>query len=219
MLIIADVLTTEDVAKVRETLDAAPLMDGKKTAGTEAKKVKANRQCDPADPKVQALMKFVRAALERNPTFQLYARPTKMTPLMFNVYGPGETYGLHIDEPMMGSGVNRLRSDFSFTLFLSDPATYEGGELVVTGTDGDRSVKPKAGSMVIYSTGDLHKVNPVTKGERRAAVGWVQSLVRRPDQREALFDLGRLRAVLPEGDARLLLDKAMHNLTRMWGEP
>lgn len=218
MLIIADVLTPEDVAKVLAGLEAAPLVDGKKTAGVEAKKVKANRQADAADPKVQALMKFVRSAIERAPIFQLYARPAKMTPVMFNLYGQGETYGLHIDETLMGSGVNRIRTDYSFTLFLSDPATYEGGELVVSGTDGDRSVKPKAGSMVIYSTGDLHKVNPVTRGERRAAVGWVQSLVRRPDEREVLFDLGRLRAVLPEGEARMLLDKAMGGLLRMWAE-
>jgi PKHD-type hydroxylase len=219
MLIIADVLTPEDLAKVRGHLDAAPLVDGKKTAGIEAKKVKANRQADAADAKVQALMKFVRQALERNPMFQLYARPAKMTPVMFNVYGQGETYGLHADETIMGRGVNRIRSDFSFTLFLSDPETYEGGELVVVGTEGDRSVKPRAGSMVVYSTGALHRVNPVTRGERRAAVGWVQSLVRRPDEREVLFDLGRVRAALPDSDARLLLDKSINNLIRIWGEP
>ena len=219
MLIISDVLSSEDLARVRETLDAAPFVDGKKTAGAEAKKVKANRQADATDDKVKALMKFVRQALERNAVFQLYARPAKMSPVMFNLYGPGETYGLHVDETIMSVGDQRLRSDFSFTLFLSDPTDYDGGELLVVGTEGDRQVKPKAGSMVIYSTGALHKVNPVTRGERRAAVGWVQSLVRRPDEREVLFDLGRIRVGLPEGDGRLLLDKAIGNLIRIWGEP
>ena len=98
MLIIADVLSPEDVAKVRAELDATTLVDGKKTAGGEARKVKANRQADPDNPKVKALMKFVRQALDRNAVFQLYARPARMSGVMFNVYGQGETYGLHVDE-------------------------------------------------------------------------------------------------------------------------
>lgn len=218
MLIIADVLSPEDVAKVRAELDATTLVDGKKTAGGEARKVKANRQADPENPKIKALMKFVRQALDRNAIFQLYARPARLSGVMFNVYGQGETYGLHVDETIMGAADAKMRTDFSFTLFLANPDEYEGGELVVTGTEGDRSVKPRAGSMVVYSTGALHRVNPVTRGERVAAVGWVQSLIRRPDAREVMFDLGRVRIGMPEGDGRLLLDKAMANLLRMWAE-
>lgn len=218
MLIITDVLSPEDVAKVRADLKAAPFADGKKTAGADARKVKANRQADAENDKVKALMKFVRQALERNAIFQLYARPARMSGVMFNAYGPGETYGLHVDETIMGAGTSKMRTDFSFTLMLSEPDEYEGGELVVVGTEGDRSVRAKAGSMVVYSTGALHRVNPVTRGERVAAVGWVQSLIRRSDAREVMFDLGRVRIGLPEGDSRLLLDKAMANLMRMWAE-
>jgi PKHD-type hydroxylase len=218
MLIITDVLSSDDVARVRAELKGISLVDGKKTAGGEARKVKANRQADADDPKVKALMKVVRQALDRNAIFQLYARPATISGVMFNAYGPGETYGLHVDETIMGAGANKMRTDFSFTLMLADPAEYEGGELVVVGTEGDRSVKPRAGSMVVYSTGALHRVNPVTKGERLAAVGWVQSLIRRADAREVMFDLGRVRIGMAEGDGRLLLDKAMANLMRMWGE-
>jgi PKHD-type hydroxylase len=218
MLIITDVLSPEDVAKVRAELKDAPFADGKKTAGGEARKVKANRQADADNDKVKALMKFVRQALERNAVFQLYARPARMSAVMFNAYGKGETYGLHVDETVMGSGASKMRTDFSFTLMLSEPDEYDGGELVVVGTEGDRSVRPKAGSMVVYSTGALHRVNPVTRGERIAAVGWVQSLIRRPDAREVMFDLGRVRIGMAEGDSRLLLDKAMANLMRMWAE-
>lgn len=219
MLIIGEVLTPQDVETVRAGVLAAPMLDGRKTAGGQARKVKANHQADGADPKVQALAKFVRRALDRNALFQLYARPARLSGVMFNRYGPGETYGLHVDEAMMATKEGRLRTDFSFTLFLSDPATYEGGELVLVGTEGERAIKPEAGTMVVYATGALHQVNPVTSGERLAAVGWVQSLVRRPDEREVLFDLGRARAALPEGEARLLVDKAMGNLLRIWGEP
>ena len=215
MLTIADVLAAEDVARVREGLAAAPFGDGKRTAGPAAKKVKANAQADGADAKVQALAKFVRDALERHPVFSLYARPARWSPVMFNRYRGGDAYGFHVDDPVMGE----VRTDLSFTLFLSDPETYEGGALLIDGLDGEREVKLSVGSLVLYPTGALHRVTPVTSGERLAAVGWIQSLIRRADEREILFDLGRTRASLPDGEARLTLDKAIGNLVRLWGEP
>jgi len=215
MLTIADVLTPEDVERVRDGLSSAPFGDGKRTASGSAKSVKANAQADGADAKVQALAKFVRAALERHPVFSLYARPARWSPLMFNRYQGGDAYGFHVDNPVMGE----VRTDLSFTLFLSDPGTYEGGALLVDGLDGEREVKLAAGSVVLYPTGALHRVTPVTSGERLAAVGWIQSLIRRADQREILFDLGRTRESLPNSEARLTLDKAIGNLVRLWGEP
>lgn len=215
MLTIADVLAAEDVARVREGLAAAPFGDGKRTAGAAARKVKANAQADGADARVQALAKFVRDALERHPVFSLYARPARWSPVLFNRYRGGDAYGFHVDDPVMGE----VRTDLSFTLFLSEPETYEGGALLIDGLDGEREVKLSAGSLVLYPTGALHRVTPVTSGERLAAVGWIQSLIRRADEREILFDLGRTRASLPDGEARLTLDKAIGNLVRLWGEP
>lgn len=111
-----------------------------------------------------------------------------------------------------------LRTDLSFTLFLQDPGAYDGGALLIDGLDGEREFRPAAGSAVVYQTGQLHRVTPVTRGERLACVGWIQSRVRRADQRELLFDLERIRPATPEGEARLLLDKAIGNLLRMWSE-
>jgi len=219
MLTIAHILDAEDVARVREGLAAAPFVSGKKTAGSDAGKVKQNEQADTANAKVQALAKFVRAALERHPVFSLYARPSRWSNVMFSRYQCGDEYGFHVDDPTMGEGAGRLRTDLSFTLFLADPDTYEGGALLVDSLDGEREVKLAAGSAVLYPTGALHRVTPVTSGERLAAVGWIQSLIRRADEREILFDLGRTRASLPEGEARLLLDKSIGNLVRLWGEP
>ena len=215
MLTIADVLEASDVARVREGLGSAPVGDGRRTAGAAAKKVKANAQADGGDAKVRALAKFVRDALARHPVFSLYARPARWSPLMFNRYRGGDAYGFHVDDPVMGE----VRTDLSFTLFLSDPETYEGGALLIDGLDGEREVKLSVGSLVLYPTGALHRVTPVTSGERLAAVGWIQSLIRRADEREILFDLGRTRASLPDGEARLTLDKAIGNLVRLWGEP
>lgn len=219
MLTLAAVLEPEDIARIREGLTEAPWRDGRRTAGPAARKVKANAQADSDNPKVAALARFVREALERNEVLDAFARPARWSALMFNRYGPGETYGTHMDDALMGPVGEKLRTDLSFTLFLSEPDTYEGGELVVEGVEGERAVKLPAGSLVLYSTGALHRVEPVTSGERLAAVGWIQSFIRRADEREILFDLARVRAALPEGEARLLLDKASGNLLRLWGQP
>jgi PKHD-type hydroxylase len=219
MLTIADVLEADDVARVRDGLARAPFREGRRTAGGDARRVKANWQADGADERVQALAKFVRAALDRHPLVQTYVRPARWSKLMFNRYGPGETYGMHVDDPVMGEGSGLIRTDLSFTLFLSEPDSYEGGALVIDGLDGEREVKLGGGSMVVYGTGELHRVEPVKAGERLACVGWVQSLIRRPDQRELLFDLSRVRTAMARGDTRLLLDKSVAQLVRMWGEP
>ncbi|HYG25692.1 MAG TPA: Fe2+-dependent dioxygenase [Caulobacteraceae bacterium] len=215
MLTIAQVLSAEDVARVREGLSDARFVSGKKTAGAAARKVKENAQADGADPKVQALAKFVREALERHPVFSSYARPARWSGVVFSRYLGGDAYGFHVDDPVMAG----MRTDLSFTLFLAEPETYEGGALLIDGLDGEREVKLPAGSLVLYPTGALHRVTPVTSGERLAAVGWIQSLIRRADQREVLFDLSRTRASMADSEARLTLDKAIGNLVRMWGEP
>ena len=220
MLTIAQVLTDEDVARVRGALAEVAWKDGKATAGGQARKVKSNQQTSGDDPRVPALAEFVRDALMRSEPFRLYARPAAWTHLLFSRYRGGDAYGLHTDDATMAaSDGGRLRTDLSFTVFLSDPETYEGGELLLDGLDGERLMKPEAGSVVLYSTGLLHRVTPVTLGERLAAVGWIQSLIRRGDEREILFDLSRVRAALPDGEARLLLDRAHGQLTRLWAEP
>ncbi len=219
MLTLQAVLSPEDIALVREGLAGAAFRDGKKTAGGDARKVKANLQADGGDEKVAALSTFVKKAIERHPVFSAYARPARWSRLMFNKYGPGQTYGMHVDDPVMGGVEGRLRTDLSFTLFLSDPDLYEGGELVIDGMDGERAGKPSAGDMIVYATGALHRVEPVISGERLACVGWIQSLIRRADEREILFDLSRTRAAMGPGEARLLLDKSVASLVRLWGEP
>jgi len=219
MLIIDQVLGADDLKRVREGLAAATFAPGKKTARGEARAVKANRQAAGGDPKVAALGLFVRRALERNALFRLYAQPARWSAVMFNRYGSGESYGLHLDDAVMDGEGGRLRTDLSFTLFLSDPDSYEGGELVVDDLEGERAVKPPAGAVAVYTSGALHRVEAVASGERLAAVGWVQSLIRRADEREVLFDLGGARSTMPAGEGRMLLDKAIGKLVRLWGEP
>lgn len=219
MITLIDVLTAEDLERVRRDLAGLEFRDGRATAGPAARKVKVNEQARGDDPKAAALGRFVRQALERHPVFPGFVRPARWSTVMFSRYGPGHAYGLHTDDAAMrGEDGGRLRTDLSFTLFLGDPADYDGGALLIDGLDGEREFRPPAGAAVIYQTGQLHRVTPVTRGERLAAVGWVQSLIRRADQRELLFDLDRARAAMPDGDDRLLLDKSIGNLLRMWAE-
>lgn len=219
MIVLPDVLSPADVARVREGLEVAPFRDGRATAGPAAARVKHNEQARGDDPAVAALARSVRSALERHPTFGPLVRPARWSRLMFSRYGPGQQYGLHTDDAgMCDEDGWPLRTDVSFTVFLSGPETYDGGALVLQGPDGERAFRPAAGSAVLYATGHLHRVAPVTRGVRLACVGWAQSLIRRADRRELLFDLERARQGTSEGEARLLLDNAIGNLIRMWSE-
>jgi PKHD-type hydroxylase len=142
---------------------------------------------------------------------------------MISRTGPGGGYGRHIDNAFMGTGERRLRTDLSFTLFLSDPATYEGGELDVETPAGQHLAKPAAGDLVLYPSTTLHEVRPVTSGERIVCVGWIESSIRDAAAREILFDLENLRATLatqhaPQSPEMLTLSKTVANLLRLWGD-
>jgi len=160
----------------------------------------------------------VQAALERHPLFQVAVRPRYVHSLLLSRYDPGMEYGRHTDNALMG----QYRSDVSFTVFLSDPNDYEGGELVMEGADDERAYKLPAGAAIAYPSSTLHRVTPVTSGVRLAAVGWVQSWIRDPAEREVLFDLETVRRSLyaqsGKTDEFNLLSKSVANLLRRWAE-
>lgn len=219
MILLTDVLTRDEVLTVREGLADAPFHDGGATAGAAAGRVKHNEQARSDNPVVIALARRVRLALEAHPVVRSFARPVRWSGLLFSRYGPEQQYGLHADNATMyAEGGWPLRTDVSFTLFLSDPETYEGGALSVRDLSGDREFRLQAGSAVLYPTGCLHRVTPVARGVRLACVGWMQSLVRSADQREVLYDLERARSGMSPDDSALLLDKVIGNLLRMWSE-
>jgi PKHD-type hydroxylase len=219
MMVLSDVLSAAEVTRIFESLASVPFQDGRATAGPAAREVKNNEQAIGSNPEVIALARCVKLALERHPTFNDAVWPLRWSNLMFSRYVPGQRYGLHTDDACMVDDHGwPLRTDISFTMFLSGPDTYDGGELRFVEGAGERSEKPSAGSVVLYRTGVLHEVTPVTRGVRLACVGWVQSLIRRPDQREVLFDLNHARRESTDREAKLRLDKAIGNLIRMWGE-
>lgn len=222
ILCISDILNNQQLTRARAALDSGQFEDGRKTAGWHARLVKNNEQMAMSGETASALRAEVEQALTSHPLFQMAVRPAKMTPLLFSRYRDGMTYGNHVDDPVMGRGEGRLRTDISFTLFLDDPDSYDGGELVTDTTAGEQSYKLPAGAAVIYPSSTLHRVQPVTRGQRRVAIGWVQSTIRDPAQREVLFDIDTARRQLFEREGKTaefdLLTKSLANLQRFWAE-
>jgi PKHD-type hydroxylase len=216
-IVIGNVLSAEEVALLRETLSQATFEDGRATAGFAARLVKNNRQAT-ADRKVDTIRKLTEERILGNDLFELAVRPKALTSVMFSRYESGMQYGSHVDDALMQG----VRTDVSFTLFLSDPQTYEGGELVIETAAGEEAIKLAAGSLVAYPSTTLHHVAAVTRGERLAAVGWARSYVRDAAQREMLFDLDTARRQLfvREGKSAEydLVSKSLANLLRMWVE-
>lgn len=215
ILAIADILSVADIEAVRTGLANATFVDGKTTAGWSAKLVKSNLQAG-LSPEVERLRVLVETRLIEHPVFALATRPKTIIGPLFSRYQPGHAYGAHVDDALIGGA----RTDVSFTLFLADPKSYEGGELIIDTASGEEAFKLPAGSLVSYPATSLHRVAPVTRGERIVAAGWVRSYVREPAHRELLFDLETARRRLfdregktAEGD---LLAKCAANLMRLW---
>lgn len=210
-LTIPDVLSKAEVAAIAAAASDLTFQDGQATAGTFAKQVKANDQAA-ASPERDAILAKVANSLTAHPVFASAARPRALTQLILSRYRQGQTYGSHVDDALMQG----LRTDISFTLFLSDADTYDDGSLVISDTLEDRAIKLNAGSVILYPSTSLHHVAPVHTGTRLAIVGWVQSWVRDPAQREILFDLDRCIAGSDEKEMRDTLLKTRSNLLRMW---
>lgn len=218
---IPNFLTSDELQKITSSLSEADFIDGKTTAGWHAKKVKNNAQLSNKADYSQELKQLVTNALKRNPLFQIAVRPKIIHSMLLSRYETGMSYGRHTDNALMG-GENFWRSDVSLTVFFNDPSSYEGGELIIEGTDSEQSFKLEAGSAIIYPSLYLHRIEPVTKGVRLVAVAWVQSLIRDPNEREILFELDTARRSIFEKQGKTpefdLISKAQANLLRKWAE-
>lgn len=196
--------------------------DGGATAGKVARAVKHNEQAILSDAAGKAVVEQILPCIKENAVVKAAARPRRFSPLMISKTRDGGHYGVHVDNAMMGQEGARLRTDLSFTFFLSEPGSYEGGELVIHNAGVMSQIKAEAGQLVLYPSSSIHEVRPVTNGERVVCVGWIESLIGDPTQRELLFDLENLRASLrnqlnPQSADLLMLDKSISNLLRMWG--
>jgi len=219
---IPGVLDAAQLEAVRRLLADAPFVDGRLSAGAAARPVKRNEELAPGDRRLETLNRIVMGALTRHPLYLSAALPHRVAVPFYARYRPGMAYGEHIDDPVMGPPGGRYRSDVSITVFLNAPEEYEGGELVIHTSFGERRVKLPAGHAVLYPASSRHRVAEVTRGERLVAVTWVQSLVRDAARREVLFELDQARRALIEADPTAeparRVQAAYANLVRMWAE-
>jgi len=226
LLQVPQVLNSEQVALCRERLASAAWADGRITAGHQSGKAKDNEQLPETDPVAIELGALVRGALKNNDNYFSAALPRVVFPPLFNRYRGGQAFGFHVDNAIRydrsGQLVQPVRTDLSATLFLSAPEDYDGGELIIEDTYGTQRVKLAAGDMVLYPGTSLHRVTPVTRGERLACFFWIQSLVRDDGDRRLLFELDisirRLTQTAPEHPALVQLTGVYHNLLRRWAE-
>jgi PKHD-type hydroxylase len=224
LLTIPDLLNAEQVSRARELLDVADWVDGKVTAGTQSARAKSNQQLPEGSAVAETLGDMILTALQRNALFVSAALPLRVFPPLFNRYQGGHSFWNHIDNAIRqiaGTG-HRIRTDLSATLFLADPAEYEGGELVVEDTYGVHRVKLPAGDMVLYPSSSLHSVTSVTGGARVASFFWIQSMIRDDGRRTVLFDLDvaiqQLSRDVPAHPSVVQLTGVYHNLLRQWAE-
>lgn len=222
ILCVPNVLGADELTAIRTGLQQANFVDGASTAGWSARGVKNNLQLAPGTPGYERLAGSVREAFLRSGMLQVALLPVTTTQVLFNRYGQEMHYGPHVDAPVMGSMSTAVRTDIAITVFLSDPKSYDGGELVVYASGVASQFKLDAGSVIAYPANTLHNVNPVTRGTRDAAIIWVQSQVRDPARRELLWDLDNAKRQIfsQEGKTSIFdaISKSHANLLRMWAD-
>jgi PKHD-type hydroxylase len=224
ILQVPEVLSSEQVVHARKLLDKAEWVDGRVTAGHQSARFKDNQQVAETHPAAKEIGEMILAALGQNQLFITAALPLKVSPPLFNRYQGGQTYGTHVDNAVrtIPGTPHRLRTDLSATLFLADPGEYDGGELTIEDRFGVQTVKLPAGHMILYPSGSLHQVKPVTRGTRLASFFWIQSMVRQDVQRTLLLDLDlaiqRLNKDYPEHPSAVQLIGVYHNLLQQWVE-
>ncbi len=223
LLHIPEILNPEQLAQCRSLLDKAEWADGKVTAGTQAAKVKNNRQLAEESAEAKALRAIVLEALSKSALFFTAALPKRIYPPLFNRYGgEANSFGNHVDNAIRThpASAQHVRTDMSFTLFLAEPDEYDGGELVIEDGFAGRAIKLPAGDLILYPSYSVHRVEPVTCGTRLACFSWLESMVREPQQRELLYELDmailQQREQHGDSDVSVRLTSCYHNLMRMW---
>lgn len=228
LIVIPKVLSGAALKEAQALLRTAPWGDGRATAGDQSAQVKNNRQLPQDHEVTAALRQIVLEALSRSLLFFSAALPKRIFPPLFNHYGGrANAFGNHIDSAVrtitFGEAMGQqVRTDLSGTLFLNDPTDYDGGDLVIEGLPGQPRIKLPAGDLVLYSATTVHRVEPVTRGERLASFFWLQSMVRDDGRRQLLHDMDmnlmQLRQQQGDTEPVIALTGTYHNLLRMWAD-
>lgn len=221
LLEVPDFLTESEVLTLRDLAAQGEFVDGKLTAGAAGERIKHNEELRLTRDQVALVNKTIQSAIQRSSAVQFYAWPRRVNTPLISRYGPGMAYGGHFDNPIIFSRDGEpLRTDLSMTVFLSDPADYDGGDLHLDSPLGSQTFKLPAGHAFVYATTMYHQVVPVTRGTRLAAVTWIQSLIKEPERRQILYDFAQARQAMkgdkPHGGR--VFHQAFSNLVKLWSE-
>jgi len=220
LLAIKNVLSENQLQVIRKLLENAEFVDGKLSAGKEAEQVKNNLELSQQSPLHEQINQMLMPSLLNHPEYQAFAFPLKVATPFYARYTKGMTYGFHVDDPIMGPMNGRYRTDVSTTVFLNDE--YEGGELAIKTSYGEQRIRLNAGDAVVYPSTSWHQVDEVISGERLVAVIWAQSMVKDPQKRELLYELGKARNILiderAKSDETAYVSNVYSNLVRRWSE-
>ncbi len=216
---IKGVLTPAEIEHLRKLATEVRFVDGRAT--NRGSRVKNNLQVPQNDPHSAEPGQVVRNAIFRNAEIRAMTFPKTLARPTLSRYEPGMHYGRHVDESLFPSTPNPMRSDVSCTVFISDPADYDGGELEIEVGSGTVAFKLEPGAAVIYPSTTIHQVRPVARGERLVAVAWIHSYIADAAKRQILYQINQLIASRSgEGDAaaRVQMEAIKNNLFRMWAE-
>lgn len=218
--VLPNVLSPRQLATVRDLIAQVRFDDGRAT--NRESTVKHNLQAPQEDPANAAIAQLVRDALVQVPDVRTFALPKQMARTTVVRYEPGMDYGWHVDEALFAS-TPPMRSDLSCTIFLSPPSDYDGGELTIQLGAQELAYKLDPGSAILYPSTTIHRVTPVTRGVRIAAITWFQSWVADTSQRELLVQLEEARTLAaragqPDARLQVLLESLRTNLFRMWSD-
>ncbi|HXA41088.1 MAG TPA: Fe2+-dependent dioxygenase [Phenylobacterium sp.] len=216
---IPDLLTGAEIEQLREFARALNFVDGRVTNPNS--QVKNNLHADLQDPNHAKSSEILGRGLGRSEGFAAYAFPKRMAPPVLTKYQPGMHYGAHADNAFLPLGPRPLRADLSCTIFLTDPADYDGGELSVSLGTRDVDFKLPPGGAVIYPSTTIHQVRPVTRGERLCGITFIESEIVDRAGRELLFELNEVVAQERENlswESRTRLNHISASLHRQWGD-
>ncbi|MEA1890676.1 MAG: Fe2+-dependent dioxygenase [Pseudomonadota bacterium] len=221
LLRIKGLIPSGKLSIVRDILDTSEFIDGKLSAGKEAVSVKNNEELPQNHPDMAKLNNIVMGHLVNHPIYKYGVLPHRVAAPFYARYTAGKQYGMHVDDPVMGGG-DSYRTDVSITVFLNDPDEYEGGELTILSQYGEVRKKLPAGDAILYPSGSLHQIQPISKGTRLVAVTWAQSMIRDTGQRELLYNLSQARDELikndPDSPVTQKVSTSYINLIRMWAD-
>ena len=217
LLKIKNLLTSQECERLVALAGELKFVDGR--ISNPANISKQNLQADPTDPKYAESVQIVAGAMTRSREFGSFALPKRVAPPLLCRYEPGMKYGAHADSAIIQLANVKLRSDLSCTVFIGDPATYEGGELAMVVGNQTLAFKGTPGEAIVYPSTMLHEVVPVRSGQRLVSITFIESLVPDQHQRMQIFEINEIAAL--EGtrmnpESRVRLDVVRQNLLRMW---